>query len=187
MTAKIHEPRPHTFFPLDIVLFPGQAVPLHIFEQRYRLMTRHCIDTKSPFGIIFYHEGNLARTGCTAMIVKILKEYEDGRSDILTAGQQRLPAASHARRETLFRGRRRIPGTRISRESMPPFPRDSNSCSTSATGFFTSSRTPRPLKQREAFPSPTMSPRNCPWMWHCAQSCWNCGPRPTGSADWLNG
>ena len=40
-------------FPLDIVLFPGQAVPLHIFEPRYRQMTRHCIDTQSPFGIVF--------------------------------------------------------------------------------------------------------------------------------------
>jgi ATP-dependent Lon protease len=74
-------------FPLDIVLFPGQAVPLHIFEPRYRQMTRHCIDTQSPFGIIFMQERNLAQTGCSAIIVKILKEYEDGRSDILTAGQ----------------------------------------------------------------------------------------------------
>lgn len=74
-------------FPLDIVLFPGQAVPLHIFEPRYRQMTRHCIDTQSPFGIVFMHERTMARTGCSAMIVKILKEYEDGRSDILTAGQ----------------------------------------------------------------------------------------------------
>jgi ATP-dependent Lon protease len=75
-------------FPLNIVLFPGQAVPLHIFERRYREMTRHCLDTNSPFGIIFYHEGNFAHVGCSAMIVKILKEYEDGRSDILTAGQR---------------------------------------------------------------------------------------------------
>lgn len=74
-------------FPLDIVLFPGQAMPLHIFELRYRQMTRHCIDAQSPFGIVFAHEANLAQTGCSAMIVKILKEYEDGRSDILTAGQ----------------------------------------------------------------------------------------------------
>ena len=75
-------------FPLDIVLFPGQAVPLHIFERRYRLMTRHCIDTQSPFGMLFSHEGQLARIGCSAMIVKVLKEYEDGRSDILIAGQR---------------------------------------------------------------------------------------------------
>lgn len=74
-------------FPLDIVLFPGQAVPLHIFEPRYRQMTRHCIGTQSPFGIVLLRGENLAQTGCSAMIVKILKEYEDGRSDILTAGQ----------------------------------------------------------------------------------------------------
>jgi ATP-dependent Lon protease len=74
-------------FPLDIVLFPGQAVPLHIFEPRYRQMTRHCIDSQSPFGIVHLKNEQLAQTGCSAMIVKILKEYEDGRSDILTAGQ----------------------------------------------------------------------------------------------------
>jgi ATP-dependent Lon protease len=74
-------------FPLDIVLFPGQAMPLHIFEPRYRQMTRHCIDTQSPFGIVHVHGEKLAQTGCSAMIVKVLKEYEDGRSDILTAGQ----------------------------------------------------------------------------------------------------
>jgi ATP-dependent Lon protease len=74
-------------FPLDIVLFPGQAAPLHIFEPRYRQLTSHCIDTQSPFGIVFLHDGNLAQIGCSAMIVKVLKEYEDGRSDILTAGQ----------------------------------------------------------------------------------------------------
>ena len=74
-------------FPLDVVLFPGQAMPLHIFEQRYRQMTRHCMDTQTPFGIVRSSGVILAQTGCSAMIVKILKEYEDGRSDILTAGQ----------------------------------------------------------------------------------------------------
>ena len=74
-------------FPLNIVLFPGQAVPLHIFEPRYREMTSHCLDTQSPFGIVLLHDGKLAQTGCSAIIVKVLKEYEDGRSDILTAGQ----------------------------------------------------------------------------------------------------
>ena len=75
-------------FPLNVVLFPGQAMPLHIFERRYRIMTRHCMDTKSLFGIIFFQEGNLAEIGCSARIVKVLKEYEDGRCDILTSGQR---------------------------------------------------------------------------------------------------
>src|SRR5215467_3180817 len=74
-------------FPLSIVLFPGQAVPLHIFEPRYREMTRYCIESRSPFGLIFIHESKLAKIGCSALIVKTLKAYEDGRSDILAAGQ----------------------------------------------------------------------------------------------------
>ena len=74
-------------FPLDIVLFPGQAMPLHIFEPRYREMTRLCLETQSPFGLIFMRDSDIARTGCSALIVKVLKQYEDGRSDILVAGQ----------------------------------------------------------------------------------------------------
>jgi Lon protease-like protein len=75
-------------FPLSIVLFPDQAVPLHIFESRYREMTRHCIETRSPFGLVFVHTEQIADTGCSALIVKTVKEYEDGRSDILTIGQR---------------------------------------------------------------------------------------------------
>ena len=75
-------------FPLDLVLFPGQALPLHIFEPRYREMTRRCIETQSPFGIVLAREVGVARTGCSAIILKVLKTYEDGRSDILTAGQR---------------------------------------------------------------------------------------------------
>ena len=75
-------------FPLALVLFPGQAIPLHIFEPRYRLMTRQCIETRSPFGIVFVKDSNIAQTGCSALIVKTLKEYDDGRFDILTAGQK---------------------------------------------------------------------------------------------------
>ena len=47
-------------FPLDIVLFPGQAMPLHIFEPRYREMTRHCIDTQSPFGIVLLQRSEVS-------------------------------------------------------------------------------------------------------------------------------
>jgi Lon protease-like protein len=75
-------------FPLEIVLFPDRALPLHILESRYRLMTRRCADTRSPFGVVLSSSGGMAHTGCTAMIVKILKQYDDGRSDILTMGRK---------------------------------------------------------------------------------------------------
>ena len=75
-------------FPLNVVLFPDQALPLHIFEAGYREMTRHCLESRSPFGLIFVHAGQLSPTGCSARIVKKIKEYEDGRSDILTVGER---------------------------------------------------------------------------------------------------
>jgi len=39
-------------FPLHTVLSPGIALPLHIFEERYRVMVRRCLDTSTPFGIV---------------------------------------------------------------------------------------------------------------------------------------
>jgi ATP-dependent Lon protease len=74
-------------FPLGIVVLPGEPIPLHIFEPRYREMTQHCGETRSPFGVVLADSGNIALTGCSALIVKILKEYPDGRSDILVVGQ----------------------------------------------------------------------------------------------------
>ena len=44
-------------FPLEAVLFPGALMPLHIFEPRYRLLIRHCIERQRPFGIVRYADG----------------------------------------------------------------------------------------------------------------------------------
>ncbi|HSC77648.1 MAG TPA: LON peptidase substrate-binding domain-containing protein [Candidatus Acidoferrales bacterium] len=77
-------------FPLEIVLLPGASMPLHIFEPRYRLMTRLCREQQREFGIILARGEGVARVGCTAEIVQLVKEYPDGRSDILTVGRRRF-------------------------------------------------------------------------------------------------
>ena len=74
-------------FPLDLVLFPGTALPLHIFEPRYKLMVAHCLAGNLEFGMIFAEEKKVASTGCTAEIVRKIKDYPDGRMDILTEGR----------------------------------------------------------------------------------------------------
>ena len=74
-------------FPLNVVLFPGEQLPLHIFEPRYRRMTRECLEAKSPFGMLLALPNGVVRVGCTAEIVDIVKKYEDGRMDILTVGR----------------------------------------------------------------------------------------------------
>ncbi len=77
-------------FPLNVVLFPGTPLPLHIFEPRYRQMTRECLEQKREFGVILAREQGIATVGCSAEIVEVVKRYEDGRSDILTAGRRRF-------------------------------------------------------------------------------------------------
>ena len=77
-------------FPLDIVLFPEMLLPLHIFEERYKEMVGECIQNKSHFGILYAHDESIEEIGCTAEITRIIKNYPDGRMDILTMGRQRF-------------------------------------------------------------------------------------------------
>jgi Lon protease-like protein len=77
-------------FPLDVVLFPGAALPLHIFEDRYKEMVAGCVDRDEPFGIVRAQIEGLAVIGCTAKIVKVLQRYPDGRLDILCEGGDRF-------------------------------------------------------------------------------------------------
>jgi hypothetical protein len=76
-------------FPLEMVLFPGAALPLHIFEQRYKLMIRRCKEKGEEFGVTMARPGGIAAVGCTAAILEVARTYTDGRMDILTLGRTR--------------------------------------------------------------------------------------------------
>ena len=74
-------------FPLNVVLFPGEQLPLHIFEPRYRRMVRDCLDARSPFGMLLAMDDGITRVGCTAEILEVMKRFPDGRMDILAVGR----------------------------------------------------------------------------------------------------
>ena len=84
-------------FPLPAVLCPGVALPLHIFEPRYREMVGRCLADGSPFGVILIREGretgatapSLASVGTMAEI-REASRYSDGRFDLLAVGTQRF-------------------------------------------------------------------------------------------------
>ena len=79
-------------FPLpDVVLFPQEVLPLHIFESRYRIMLQSVLETDSMFGVIKLDPNtkNMANIGCCAQVIKH-HTAEDGRSNIITLGQQRF-------------------------------------------------------------------------------------------------
>ena len=77
-------------FPLDVVLFPGTPLPLHIFEPRYKEMIAECLARERTFGVVRAGEQGLADVGCTAEIVTVVKEYPDGRLDLVTEGRKRF-------------------------------------------------------------------------------------------------
>lgn len=77
-------------FPLQVVLFPGETLPLHIFEPRYKEMIGRCLETGEPFGVLAALEEDLADIGCTARIRRVIRRYDDGRLDIESEGETRL-------------------------------------------------------------------------------------------------
>ena len=88
-------------FPLRTVLFPGQALPLHIFEARYRQMIADCMEADATFGVVLIQEGmevgSLAtpyEVGTTAVIEDI-ERLSDGRMNIVTIGQERFQLRSY--------------------------------------------------------------------------------------------
>ena len=91
-------------FPLpDVVLFPSDVLPLHIFESRYRMMLQSVLETDRRFGIVRWdpRSQSMASIGCCAEVIQH-QTGEDGRSNIVTLGQQRFRVLN-VTRDTPFR------------------------------------------------------------------------------------
>ena len=73
-------------FPLGLVLLPGEQVPLHIFEERYKQMIGECLDEEREFGILWLADDALKDVGCTARITRVLERFDDGRMNIVVEG-----------------------------------------------------------------------------------------------------
>jgi Lon protease-like protein len=75
-------------FPLGLVLLPQELVPLHIFEERYKVMVNECLESESEFGIVWLSDDGLRDVGCTARIERVIERFDDGRMNILVTGAQ---------------------------------------------------------------------------------------------------
>jgi len=75
-------------FPLSIVVYPGESLNLHIFEERYKQLIKECLQQKKPFGIPAVINNNVAELGTMVEVTELVKEYEDGKMDIKTKGVQ---------------------------------------------------------------------------------------------------
>ena len=77
-------------FPLGLVLMPRMPLPLHIFEERYRLLVARCLEQDEPFGVLLHTGTTVQTVGCLARIDSVINRYDDGRLDILTIGTERF-------------------------------------------------------------------------------------------------
>lgn len=73
-------------FPLELVVYPLQRVPLHIFEPRYRQLLSECRDDGITFGIPAFIEGKLAEYGTELKLNRVVKNYPSGELDVITEG-----------------------------------------------------------------------------------------------------
>ncbi len=82
-------------FPLNLAVCPGESVPLHIFEPRYKAMIARCRaemeqGQAGEFVIVLSEEEAWRPVGCAMRIAKVLKEYDDGRLDLIAVGHRRV-------------------------------------------------------------------------------------------------
>jgi Lon protease-like protein len=79
-----------------MVLLPEEPLPLHIFEDRYKIMIGECLEAKATgkgqqeFGIVLLNGQAVSAVGCTARILNVTRRYEDGQLDILAVGKRRF-------------------------------------------------------------------------------------------------
>ncbi len=75
-------------FPLPAVLVPGELMPLHIFEDRYRRLIRDCEEHGQEFAILYADDEGARELGCTAALVEVTERFDDGRMNVIVRGAE---------------------------------------------------------------------------------------------------
>src|SRR5438874_1093636 len=78
--------REFPLFPLGLVALPGELIPLHIFEERFKTMMSECLEHEKEFGIVWLSDDGLRDIGCACEIERVLERLEDGRINLLARG-----------------------------------------------------------------------------------------------------
>lgn len=77
-------------FPLKLVVFPDSKYPLHIFEERYKMLLQKCLKENSGFGIVASIDKRISDVGVYVKVTEILKTYLNGELDIIVQGLERF-------------------------------------------------------------------------------------------------
>lgn len=78
--------RDFPLFPIALVALPGEVVPLHVFEERFKTMMEECLAGGGEFGIVWLGDDGLRPIGCACEITEVVERADDGRLNLLTRG-----------------------------------------------------------------------------------------------------
>lgn len=78
--------REFPLFPLGLVALPGELIPLHIFEERYKTMIQMCLGEEREFGIVWLSDDGLREVGCACAVDRVIEQMADGRMNLLVRG-----------------------------------------------------------------------------------------------------
>ena len=110
MDVVSRQQRALPLFPLNIVLFPNAVLPIHVFEERYKLMVQRCLDADSKLGVVLIKSGSEVGepaephlTGTLGGIVRV-DRLDDGRMLISVAGEERFRILEITQRQPFLEG-----------------------------------------------------------------------------------
>jgi len=87
-------------FPLELVLLPGERVPLHIFEDRYKDLIGECLSDGTEFGLILEDDAGLREVGTRTAVIELIDTFDDGRMNVLVEGRSRFRLVTHTEGRT---------------------------------------------------------------------------------------
>src|SRR5580658_4764706 len=73
-------------FPLNVIIYPGQYLNLHVYEPRYKQLINECKDEDKTFGIPSVFKESLNEYGTEMELLEVSKTYDNGEMDIKTRG-----------------------------------------------------------------------------------------------------
>jgi ATP-dependent Lon protease len=98
-------PREIGLFPLGAVLVPGELMPLHIFEDRYKRLIGDCEEHGQEFALLYADDDGARELGCTAELVEVTERFDDGRLNIIVRGAEVVRVLEVTRGRSYITGR----------------------------------------------------------------------------------
>jgi Lon protease-like protein len=92
-------------FPLGVVLVPGELMPLHIFEDRYKRLIGDCEQHGQEFALLYADDDGARELGCTAELVEVTERFDDGRMNIVVRGAEVVRVLELTRGRSYITGR----------------------------------------------------------------------------------